>query len=239
MNEADSEFHFGVASAAGGDSHTLWCCLGVFSGATAMLTRELLAFVRAALPAPPLRVLEVGAGSGELSEALGAAGYEVTAIDPAAEPGGIVQPAVLIDVRGSFDAAVAVVSLHHVDPLEESCAHLATMLPPGATFVIDELDIERYDDRTLRWWLSQRQALGFATEDHDPSEILDRLNEHIHPLETICAALRPHFELGRPTPGPYLHRWELRPSLYDAEVDLIAGGLLPAVGARLIATRKM
>jgi SAM-dependent methyltransferase len=206
-----------------------------------MLTRELLAFVRAALPPPPARVLEVGAGQGELAGALTDAGYEVTAIDPAAEPGGVVQRCSLLDVRGSFDAAVSVVALHHVNPLDESCAHLATLVPPGAPLVIDELDINRYDERAIRWWASQRRALGFVDEEHEGHHsdgILEHLREHIHPLEAVCAALRPHFDLGRPIPGPYLHRWELRASLHDAEVDLIASGLLPAVGARLIAARR-
>lgn len=205
-----------------------------------MLTRELLTFVRSALPGPPARVLEVGAGRGELAGALSDAGYVVTAIDPAAEPGGVVQQCSLLDVRGSFDAAVSVVALHHVNPLEESCAHLATLVPHGAPLVIDELDIDRYDERAVGWWVSQRRALGFDDDEHDHgrSSILEHLREHIHPLEAMCAALRPHFDLGRPIPGPYLHRWELRASLHDAEVDLIASGLLPAVGARLIATRR-
>src|SRR5271163_4287267 len=116
-----------------------------------MVTRELEAFVRGALPAPPARVLEIGAGRGELAAELGAAGYAITAVDPAAEPGGIVQRCSLLDVRGSFDAAVAVVSLHHIDSLEESCAHLGTVLPPGAPLVIDEIDINRYDERAMRW----------------------------------------------------------------------------------------
>ncbi len=204
-----------------------------------MVTRELTAFVRGALPAPPVRVLEIGAGKGELARMLSDAGYAITAIDPAAEPGGIVTRSALLETQGSFDTAVAVVSLHHIDPLEESCAHLATLLPTGALLVIDELDIDRYDERAMRWWHSQRQALGLGADEHDhgPLEILDHMREHIHPLDTVCAALRPHFEVGQPVRGPYLHRWELRPSLYEVEVDLIAAGLLPAVGARLIATR--
>jgi SAM-dependent methyltransferase len=203
-----------------------------------MVTRELEAFVRAALPAPPARVLEIGAGKGELAVALSHAGYAMTAVDPGAEPGGIVQSRSLLDVRGSFDAAVSVVALHHVDPLAESCAHLATLLPPAGRFVIDELDIDRYDERAIRWWISQRQALGVDEHGHEPSDILAHLREHIHPLDRMLAALEPHFDLGPPVPGPYLHRWELRPSLYDAEIDLIAAGLLPAVGCRLIAVRR-
>ncbi len=202
-----------------------------------MLTRDLLAFVRAALPVPPARVLEVGAGRGELALALRDAGYEITAVDPAAGPGGIVRQCSLLDVRGSFDAVVAVVSLHHIDPLQESCNHLATLLPPGTRLVIDEIDIDRYDEHALGWWLLQREALGFDQEERSPTQILEELRRHIHSFEKVCAALSPHFDFGKPVRGPYLHRWELRPSLREVEVELIAEGLLPAVGARLIATR--
>jgi SAM-dependent methyltransferase len=203
-----------------------------------MLTRELLAFVRSSLPPLPARVLEIGAGRGELALALDSAGYEVTAIDPAAEPDSHVERRSLLEVEGSFDAALAVVALHHIDPLEESCAHLATLVGPGATLVIDEIDIDRYDERASRWWLGQRQALGAPEGERDAAGILDHLRVHVHPLSRVQAALRPHFEFGEPIRGPYLHRWELRPELASVEVDLIADGLLPAVGARHVATRR-
>jgi hypothetical protein len=64
------------------------------------------------------------------------------------------------------------------------------------------------------------------------------MREHIHPLSRVCAALRPHFELGEPVRGPYLHRWELRPSLHTVELELIAEGRLPATGARLVGIRR-
>jgi 2-polyprenyl-3-methyl-5-hydroxy-6-metoxy-1,4-benzoquinol methylase len=202
-----------------------------------MLTPAVLAFVRSSLPAPPVRVLEVGAGSGELAAALAAAGYEVTAIDPAAEPGSQVRPETLLDASGSFDAAVAVVSLHHVDPLEESCAHLASLLEIGAPLVIDEIDLDRCDDRATRWWLGQRHALGAEEDQHAPSDVLEHLRAHIHPLTRVHAALRPYFDLGEPVRGPYLHRWGLRAGLEGIEVDLIAEGTLPAVGVRQVAIR--
>jgi SAM-dependent methyltransferase len=203
-----------------------------------MLTRDLLAFVRSSLPEPPARVLEIGAGEGELAVALEACGYDVTAIDPAAQPGSPVRPETLIRVDGSFDAAVAVTSLHHVDPLEASCAHLAELLDAGARLVIDEFDIDRYDERATRWWLGQRYALGFSEDDRDPSGVLEDLRNHVHPLSRIQAALRSHFALGEPIRGPFLYRWWLPESLLAAEVELIADGRLPAVGCRQVATRK-
>jgi SAM-dependent methyltransferase len=203
-----------------------------------MLTPDLLAFVRSSLPETPARILEVGAGRGELAAALAAAGYEVTAIDPAADSDGSVQRRSLLEVSGSFDAAVAVVSLHHVDPLEESCAHLAGLIAPGGPLVIDEIDIDRYDERATAWWLGQRLALGFGDEDRDPAQILEFLRAHVHSWSSIRAALEPYFALGEPVRGAYLHRWNLRPGLREAEVDLIAEGLLPAVGSRQVATRR-
>jgi hypothetical protein len=64
------------------------------------------------------------------------------------------------------------------------------------------------------------------------------LRQHVHSASRIEAVLSPHFELGAPVRGPYLHRWELRPSLYGAEVDLIATGDLPAIGWRQVAVRN-
>lgn len=204
----------------------------------AMVTVELLAFVRSSLPAPPARVLEIGAGDGELAQALSRAGYEVTPIDPAAEPGGPVKPVALIDVDGRFDAAVAVVSLHHVDPLEASCAHLATLLEPGALLVIDEIDSDQFDVTAATWWLGQRRALGSSEDDLEPGQMADELRHHIHPVTRVMSALAPHFALGAPVRGAYLHRWNLRDTLREPEVDLIATGLLPAVGWRQVAVRR-
>ena len=203
----------------------------------AVLTTDVLAFVRNALPAPPANVLEVGAGRGELAAELRGAGYEVRAVDPAAEDGSGVEPVELLEVAGTFDAAVAVVSLHHVEPLDASCAHLATLVRPGGVLVVDEFDVTRLDDRAAGWWLGQRRAVG-AVEERDAEGLVGFMRHHIHPLRLIREALLPYFILGEPVPCPYLHRWNLRPQLRDYEEHLIATGELPATGARLVGTRR-
>jgi SAM-dependent methyltransferase len=195
---------------------------------------DVLAFVRAALPDPPARVLEVGAGNGELAVALRRAGYDVLAIDPVGEPPAVA-PIALLDVdepAASFDAAVAVVSLHHVEPLAESCRRLGELVRPGATLVVDEFAVERFDERAAGWWIAQRAA------DDDASEVVAHLRAHLHPLSALCAALSPWFDLGEPVRGPYLHRWDVPPDLRAAEEHLIATGRLPATGVRLIGTRR-
>jgi len=202
-----------------------------------MLEPGLEAFVRGALPPSPARVLEIGAGDGALAATLREGGYAVAAIDPKAEPDTGVEPLALIDATGRYDAAIAVVSLHHVEPLAESCSHLAELLEPGGVLAIDELDIRRYDERATAWWLHQRAAAGHD-DDHTPESILEGMRGHIHALDDVIAALAPHFALGEPVRGPYLHRWHLPPGLRETEERLIGAGRLPATGARLIGVRR-
>lgn len=200
---------------------------------------HLLAYVRSALPPPPARVLEIGAGDGTLAQALTGIGYAVVPIDP--EPGGAGVRAVALheveEEAGSFDAAVAVLSLHHVEPLEVSCRRLAQLVRSGGRLVADELDVERFDERAAAWWIAQRTALGREAPS-DPGEMVSELRGHIHTLATVRAALAPGFDVAEPVPGPYLHRWDLHPALRAREEAGIARGALPAVGARFVATRR-
>jgi SAM-dependent methyltransferase len=179
----------------------------------------------------------VGAGRGELAGALRSAGYVVVAIDPGSDASGVV-PIPLIDVAepaAGFDAAVAVLSMHHVEPLRESCRVLARVVRPGGILVLDEFDVERYDETAARWWLARRERQG----DQPPAaELVPALRAHLHTVSTLRDVLSEWFELEEPVRGPYLYRWDLPPGLRAAEEDEIAAGRLPATGARLIGSRK-
>jgi SAM-dependent methyltransferase len=205
-----------------------------------MLDPDVHAFVRANLPSPPARVVEVGAGDGELAGALSEAGYAVIAIDPA-PAGANVRAAALVELdvpAASIDAAVAVVSLHHVDPLAESVRHLAEALKPGGMLVVDEFDVGAFGERTAAWWVEQRRSLG-ADVHTTARELVREHRAHLHPLQSIVQALDPHFRVGIPVRGPWLYRWDLGASFRAAEEDMIARGRLPAVGARFIASRAV
>ena len=204
-----------------------------------MASVDLRSFVRANLPEPPVRVLEIGAGTGSLARALRAAGYEVLAIDPRSESDDVRRVALadLDQPAGSYEAAIAVVSLHHVDPLEESCRRLGELVAPGGTLVVDEFDVGALDVRAAAWWLEQRAALGDAPPK-TAEELVAEHRDHLHPFERIVAALQSHFELGAPVRGAWLHRWNLSDSLRGVEEDAIARGRLPATGARLVGRRR-
>ncbi len=134
----------------------------------------------------------------------------------------------------SFDAALAVVSLHHVEPLRESVARLAELVRTGGALVVDEMDVERFDERAAAWWLEHHE------DDHPPehAEVVENLREHIHPVALVRAELEPWFALGDTVRGPYLHRWDLPPGLLGEEERAIAAGAVPATGARFVGTRR-
>jgi SAM-dependent methyltransferase len=209
-----------------------------------VLDPDLVEFVLAALPPSPARVLEVGAGTGELAGALTTAGYDVLAIDPASETPAVRAVALheLDEPPASFDAALAVVSLHHVNPLVESCRRLGELVRTGGRLVVDEFDVERLDERAARWRLDQRPAdhphIAQDGHNHEPAGIVADLQKHLHPLRRLREALDEWFELEEPVRGPYLHRWDLPPGLRASEVGLIAASRLPETGARMVGTRR-
>jgi SAM-dependent methyltransferase len=198
-----------------------------------MPTADVIAYVRSSLPRPPARVLEVGAGDGSLAVALREAGYDVVAIDPAGEAP--VLPVALDDYEDhprSFDAAVAVVSLHHVVPLGRSLRRLAGLVRHGGRLVVDEFDGWAYDERAAAWWLSH------SGEEQTAADMVAGLREHVHPLRAICVELSAWFDVGVPVLGPYLYRWKIDPGLRGEEERLIASGEIPATGARFVAVRR-
>jgi SAM-dependent methyltransferase len=199
---------------------------------------DVVAFVRGALPPAPARVLEVGAGDGALAAALAGAGYDVVALDPAGGDGVLALPLHELDAPdASFDAAVAIVSLHHVQPLARSCRRLGDVLKPGAPLIVDEFDVDRLDERAAAWWLAQRRAIG-SPRDETPAEHVAEMRAHLHPVARIAGELAPWFDVGAPVPGAFLYRRHLDWALRPVEEALIAAGELPAAGVRFVAVRR-
>jgi ubiquinone/menaquinone biosynthesis C-methylase UbiE len=125
-------------------------------------TAELFEFVRAWLPGPPARVLELGCGGGDLARAIAGPDLEVVAIDPEAPQGDLFQAVSLEEFAdpGPFHAVIANRSLHHVGDLAAALDKIVSLLPPLGRLIVNEHACARLDEPTAHWYLEQRAMVG-------------------------------------------------------------------------------
>jgi SAM-dependent methyltransferase len=110
--------------------------------------------VRARLPAPPARVLDLGCGPlGGFVPFLRSSGYDAVGVDPKAPDTAGYRRVHFeqVELPQRFDAAIASTSLHHVDEPGEVIDRLAGTLRSGGALVVVEWAWEKFDEETARW----------------------------------------------------------------------------------------
>jgi SAM-dependent methyltransferase len=143
---------------------------------------ETAAYVGRFAPQARARILDVGCGSGGLAQALGAAGYAVTAIDSSAEAvqqargrGIAARQADFLEFAGGpFDVVLFSFALHHISPLSGAVDKARALLAPGGRLILEEFAIERVDAATAAWFFGTQDILaaaGFLGET-EPSGVL-------------------------------------------------------------------
>jgi SAM-dependent methyltransferase len=209
---------------------------------------ETAAFVRAELPPAPSRVLEVGCGEGELARELAGAGYEVTAIDPAAPEGAIFRRLKLEDVDEAerFDAVVASSALHHVADLDLALDKVVRLLAPGGTLVLDEFGWDLLDAATAEWFHGQRRALVAAGRlQAAPATLAETRREwdaehvSLHGFAAMRAAVDARFHERHFSWTPYLHRLLRGATGAELERGLIEAGAIRPIGFRYAGTPRV
>jgi SAM-dependent methyltransferase len=204
-------------------------------------------FVRSQLPPQPARVLEVGCGAGHLAHALDEAGYDVTAIDPAAPDGPIFRRLKLEDLDDAerFDAVVASRSLHHVRDLDIALDRIVAVLNPGGVLVLDEFAWDRLDLRTADWLHRQRLTLAAAGRAEEVPATLDECledweHEHLglHGYTAMRGALDERFEERSFVWRPYLHRLLEGAVTEKEELELIDQEAIAATGFRYVGVAR-
>jgi len=219
-------------------------------------------FVRAALPAPPAEVLEIGCGpAGGFVPALLQAGYAATGIDPNAPAGPAYRQAEFesYDPPRPADAVVASTSLHHVADLDLVLDRLAAAVKPGGTVVVIEWAGESFDEATARWcfarlpgtgpgeeeeeeeehgWLSHRRDEWLASGRPWPQLLAEwRAEERMHTGADVLRALDTRFTRLSCSYGPYFFS-DLAGTSEADEQAAIDAGQIRATGIRYTGRRR-
>jgi SAM-dependent methyltransferase len=129
--------------------------------------RSVEEFVLGQIGAPPVRVLEIGCGKGELARTLARAGHCVTAIDPRAPEGPIFRRVKIEEFSDPdpFDHVVASLSLHHVEDLGMALDKVANLLRAGGALVVVEFACDRFDEATAEWAMKHLPAASSSSGD--------------------------------------------------------------------------
>ena len=188
-------------------------------------------------------MLEVGCGRGKLALALESAGYEVTAIDPAAPDGPIFRRIKLEELEDDarFDAVVARGVFHHMgESLEPNLDRVARALEGGGPFVLDEFGPDRLDDVTAAWYEGQRLILAAAGRSSDRPSAEQWAQHHVSvtPSDVLLSAVRSRFEERFSEDVPYLWRYLDGIASAELEESLVSMGAITALGFRFVGMPK-
>jgi hypothetical protein len=204
-----------------------------------MVMSDFATFVLDQLPPPPGRILEVGCGrEGGVVAQLADAGYDALGVDPDAPDAPGFRRMRYQDVEGAYDAVVAGRVLHHIVPLDEGVAKLASLAP---LLVVDEFARERVDAGARDWYEGQHRMLVAAgASPPGPPDLGAWAARHpdLHSPETLLAALQEHYDERTLEWVPYLHRWLGGPSSEALESTLVDAGAIPAIGYRWVGVRR-
>ena len=174
--------------------------------------------VRARLPPPPVRVVDIGCGPhGGFVPFLRTSGYEAIGVDPRAPETSHYRRIEFEDLEldERLDVAIASTSLHHVTDPAEVIDRLASALTKGGTFIVVEWAREKFDEATARWcfqrlgpddpnWLHRRRD-EWTTSGRDWQHSLEEwaTREGFHRGDEIVRLLDERFDALLLATGPY------------------------------------
>jgi SAM-dependent methyltransferase len=195
--------------------------------------------VRARLPAPPARVVDIGCGPfGGFVPFLRSSGYEAVGVDPKAPETAQYHRIEFehLEPPQRFDAAIASTSLHHVTDPAEVIDRLTSTLTDGGALIVVEWDWDKFDEATAQWcferlgqddeanWL-QRRRNEWAASGREWQPYLREwaTRDGLHRGETLLRLLSERFERRLLAHGPYFFPDLANTTAADEQAAIDAG----------------
>lgn len=196
-----------------------------------MPVRETLRWVLSEIGTGPRRMLEIGAGEGELAAELVARGHDVLALDASEEAVRATRARGVHADRSRwpayeesepFDVVLFGRSLHHIGDLEGAARRASEVLLPSGRVLVEDFAFHEVSPDTIHWFrrrlegMESRGVAGLSDSDGfaarllgaaDPVEAWFREADHIHPAEVMREVLDGFFVLEDEREVPYLYRY--------------------------------
>ena len=181
---------------------------------------------------PGIRILEVGAGRGQVAQRLRAVGHSVVAIDSDADVVEaawrdeieVVQADFLAFCADPFDAIVFTRSLHHLSPLTAVVEQARALVRSAGNILIEDFAFDEMNQITAAWLHNELRTLsndgvlntrdkGFGGEFLAAGGDLAAWKNHhagphrIHTAAEITAGVERAFHVTLRSEAPYLYRY--------------------------------
>ena len=215
---------------------------------TSIGTSQTLAFVKEFITGPDSNILEVGSKDSGLTEELGNAGYQVTAIENILE----------FQSEEGFDGVLFTRSFHNLQSLETVLNQTKKLLNEKGRILIEDFANEQMDVKTAAWFYDlgdvMTAVVGGSIEEGTDGPLERWKKEHdsapsVHTRKEIIKVMEKNFGNIHSLTIPYLYRYfeeklsasenssQAIQKIYDWEIKSIAKGLLEPIGMRIVAKK--
>ena len=194
-------------------------------------TDETVTFITSHVP-PGVRILEIGAGRGEVAQRLRALGHSVVAIDSDADAVEAARRDEIEVVNADFfaycpdpfDAIVFTRLLHHLSPLPAAVEQARALVRSAGTVLVEDFAFDEMNQITADWLHGELRTLhndgvlnthdkGFGAEFLAAGGDLATWKNHhagrhrIHTADEIAAGVERVFHITVRSEAPYLYRY--------------------------------
>lgn len=214
--------------------------------------KETFDFIEHHLSLQGKRVLDVGAGRGDILEHLRFSGAAVYPIDKSAksiaaakELGRTVHEADICSLcfKEEFDAVLFSMSAHHIHPLSKALDVAKGALKVGGVLLVEDFAVDECDESSAKWYY---ESLGQDVAGDPMGQWKREHTDEHHPFNSgneMLALIQERFHVRTVERVPFFYRYPASRAasettrLFALEVEMIAAKRVQPLGLRVVASK--